>query len=90
MAISHALHQLKHSRHVHFALKQTVGISLLSLPAFLELGNAGRSWYDEWRGAWMVISFMYVIEVTTGATLRIAFYRMLGTFIGAVVGYIVS
>jgi len=38
----------------------------------------------------MVVSFMYVIEVTTGATMRIGFYRMLGTFIGAVVGYIVS
>jgi hypothetical protein len=90
VAISQALHQLKHSRHVHFALKQTVGISLLSLPAFLALGDDGRSWYDASRGPWMVVSFMYVIEVTTGATLRIGFYRMLGTFIGAVVGYIVS
>lgn len=88
--ISQGFHTLKHSRHVHFALKQTIGISLLSLPAFLPLGNPGRSWYDSTHGAWMVVSFMYVLEVTTGATLRVGFYRMCGTFIGAVVGFIVS
>lgn len=88
--LSQGFHTLKHSRHVHFALKQTIGISLLSLPAFLPLGNGGRSWYDSSNGAWMVVSFMYVLEVTTGATLRVGFYRMCGTFIGAVLGYIVS
>lgn len=56
----------------------------------MPLGNAGRTWYDESRGPWMVVSFMYVLEVTTGATMRLGFYRMLGTFVGAVVGYVVS
>ncbi len=87
--LSQGFHALKHSRHVHFALKQTIGISLLSLPAFLPVGNGGRDWYDATHGAWMVVSFMYVLEVTTGATLRVGFYRMCGTFIGAVLGYIV-
>jgi hypothetical protein len=64
---------MKHSHHVLFALKQTIGISLLSVPAFMPEGNAGRHWYDKSRGAWMVVSFMYVLEVTTGATLRIGF-----------------
>ncbi|CAK9786611.1 hypothetical protein CC85DRAFT_191085 [Cutaneotrichosporon oleaginosum] len=86
--LSQGFHTLKHSRHVHFALKQTVGISLLSLPAFLPLRNGGRAWYDSTHGAWMVVSFMYVLEVTTGATLLVGFYRMCGTFIGAVLGYI--
>ncbi|GMK54467.1 hypothetical protein CspeluHIS016_0110530 [Cutaneotrichosporon spelunceum] len=86
--LSKALHTLKHSRHVHFALKQTIGISVLSLAAFLPAGNSGRQWYDSTNGAWMVVSFMYVLEVTTGATLHIGFYRLLGTFIGAVLGYI--
>lgn len=63
---------------------------MLSLPAFLPLGNPGRSWYDSSHGAWMVVSFMYVIEVTTGATMRMGFYRTIGTFIGASVGYVVS
>lgn len=90
VAISKAVHKAKHSRHGHFAVKQTIGIMLLSIPAFMPLGNAGRSWYDESRGPWMVVSFMFVIEVTTGATMKIGFYRMLGTLIGAVVGYVVS
>ncbi|BEI85580.1 hypothetical protein CcaverHIS002_0509810 [Cutaneotrichosporon cavernicola] len=86
--LSKAFHTLKHSRHVHFALKQTIGISVLSLAAFLPAGNSGRQWYDSTNGAWMVVSFMYVLEVTTGATLHVGFYRMWGTFIGAVLGYI--
>ncbi|KAL1409882.1 hypothetical protein Q8F55_003881 [Vanrija albida] len=86
--VSKALHSLKHSHHVLFAVKQTIGISLLSVPAFMPEGNSGRHWYDKSRGAWMVVSFMYVLEVTTGATLRIGFYRTLGTLIGAVVGYV--
>lgn len=88
--LSTMFHALKHSRHVHFAVKQTLGISLLSLPAFMPAHNGGRKWYDSSLGAWMVVSFMYVLEVTSGATLRVGFYRMLGTFIGAVLGYIVS
>lgn len=88
--LSKILHALRHSRHVHFAMKQTIGISLLSLPAFMPAGNSGRHWYDSNLGAWMVVSFMYVLEVTSGATLRVGFYRMLGTFIGALLGFLVS
>lgn len=86
--LSKLIYAIKHSRHVHFAVKQTIGISLLSLPGLMPPGQAGRVWYDRVRGPWMVVSFMYVIEVTTGATLRIGFYRMCGTFLGCVTGYV--
>lgn len=86
--LSKLFYGIKHSRHVHFAVKQTVGICLLSIPGLLGPGQAGRVWYDRSRGPWMVVSFMYVLEVTTGATLRVGFYRMCGTFLGCVTGYV--
>lgn len=86
--LSKLFYGIKHSRHVHFAVKQTVGICLLSIAGLMPPGQAGRVWYDRSRGPWMVVSFMYVIEVTTGATLRIGFYRMCGTFLGCVTGYV--
>ncbi|KAK4684367.1 hypothetical protein P7C73_g5815, partial [Tremellales sp. Uapishka_1] len=88
ISLSKMLHELKHSRHSHFALKLTIGVSLLSLPAFLPPSAAGRQWFDNARGGWGVVSFMYVLEVTTGATMRIGVYRMAGTLIGAVAGFV--
>lgn len=32
---------------------------------------------------------MYVLEVHTGATLRVGFFRMIGTFVGAVAAFVV-
>lgn len=88
--LSHFIHHLKHSRHNQFALKMSVGVTLLSVPALLPPGSAGREWFRTSRGAWMVVSYMYVLEVHTGAILKIAVQRALGTFIGSVSAYVVS
>jgi uncharacterized membrane protein YccC len=88
--LSRAQHQARHSRHVLFALKLSGGISLLALPAFLPPGSAGREWFAEWRFAWAVVSYMYVLEVHTGAIFRVGFFRLTGTFIGALAAYVVS
>lgn len=37
----------------------------------------------------MVVSYMYVLEVHTGAILKIAVQRTIGTFIGSVAAYVV-
>lgn len=52
-------------------------------------GQAGRKWFEDFRGAWTVLSYMYVLEVHTGATLRVGFFRMIGTFLGAVAAFVV-
>jgi hypothetical protein len=46
-------------------------------------------WFEDFRGAWTVLSYMYVLEVHTGATLRVGFFRMIGTFLGAVAAFVV-
>lgn len=38
----------------------------------------------------MVVSYMYVLEVHTGAILKIAVQRSIGTLIGSVAAYVVS
>ncbi|OCF31748.1 hypothetical protein I316_06555 [Kwoniella heveanensis BCC8398] len=86
--ISRTTHRVKHSRHVMFAFKLALGISLLSIPALLSPGQAGRNWYETSRGGWMVVSYMFVLEDTTGAILKIGFLRGLGCLIGAVTGYV--
>jgi hypothetical protein len=67
-----------------------VGVTLLSIPALLPANSVGREWFRTSRGAWMVVSYMYVLEVHTGAILKIAVQRAIGTFLGSLAAYIVS
>ncbi|WVO17298.1 hypothetical protein L204_104990 [Cryptococcus depauperatus] len=85
---SRLMHSLKHSRHVLFSLKLAGGICLLSIPAWMPSDYPARHWYDASRGGWMVVSYMFVLEDTTGAILKVGFFRSLGTLIGAVTGYV--
>nr|XP_031860189.1 uncharacterized protein CI109_004321 [Kwoniella shandongensis]KAA5527261.1 hypothetical protein CI109_004321 [Kwoniella shandongensis] len=85
---SRFMHAIKHSRHVLFSIKLAAGICLLALPALLPPGFSGRDWYDRSRGGWMVVSYMFVLEDTTGAILKVGFLRALGCFIGAVMGFV--
>ena len=87
--VSHCIHHLKHSRHGQFALKMSVGVTLLSIPALLSPESDGRQWFRNSRGAWMVVSYMYVLEVHTGAILKIAVQRAVGTFLGSLAAFIV-
>ena len=41
MRLSRAIHHLKHSRHLRYALKNGIGVLLLSLPAFLPYNSQG-------------------------------------------------
>ncbi|OWZ61103.1 hypothetical protein AYX14_04305 [Cryptococcus neoformans] len=88
ITLSRAMHAIKHSRHVLFSIKLAAGICLLSVPAWMPADNSARHWYDSSRGGWMVVSYMFVLEDTTGAILKVGFLRGLGTFIGAIMGYV--
>ncbi|ORX41135.1 Fusaric acid resistance protein family-domain-containing protein [Kockovaella imperatae] len=87
---SRFLHSIRHSRHILFSVKMALGVSLISLAGFLPPSTPGRQWFDTYRGAWAVISYTYVLETHTGATLRVGLLRLLGTFIGAVTAFILD
>ncbi|CAD6900590.1 unnamed protein product [Tilletia controversa] len=86
--VSNALRNFKESRHVRFGLKLSIGCLILSLPAWLPGNNARKWWYGE-RGQWALISYVWCLETSTGATVRVATFRMIGTVAGAVYGYVI-
>ncbi|KAJ9119016.1 hypothetical protein QFC22_003505 [Naganishia vaughanmartiniae] len=86
--LSKWLSSAKHSKHIHYAFKMALGGMLLALPAFLPLGSKGRNWFTQSKGQWSLISYLYVLDITTGATFRVGIWRLIGTISGAVVGYV--
>ena len=88
LVLSRRIRRVRHSRHVKFGLKLATGVALLSLPAWLGEG-AARTWWYEKRGQWMVISFLYCLETSTGASFRVSLFRVFGTFFGSLLGYVI-
>ncbi len=127
MRCSRAIHSFKHSRHLRYALKNGVGVLLLSLPAFLRYGSQGQHslvnciclglqlhdtlgnrWFSKYHGQWVrvrvwaefwlhlltdnsqiVVTYIFVLETNTGATIRVGGLRLLGTFLGALMASLV-
>ncbi|KAI0075450.1 hypothetical protein K474DRAFT_1646442 [Panus rudis PR-1116 ss-1] len=84
----HFHRSLKNSSHLRHAIKNAVGVALLSFPAFLPDSSGGPRWFEGVHGQWMVISYLWVLETNTGATWRTGYLRILGTIMGAVYGYV--
>ncbi|KAH9025176.1 hypothetical protein EDB85DRAFT_2179551 [Lactarius pseudohatsudake] len=76
------------SSHLQHAIKNSIGVALLSLPAFLPTGSSGQKWFSRTHGQWMIVSYVWVLETNTGATWRVAYLRITGTILGAVYAYI--
>ncbi|KAJ3748883.1 hypothetical protein DFH05DRAFT_612900 [Lentinula detonsa] len=76
--------------HLKHAFKNALGVSVLAIPAFLPASSAGRQWFTFYRGQWMLISYIWVLQTNTGATLRVGYLRMAGTICGALYAYITS
>ncbi|XP_006458411.1 hypothetical protein AGABI2DRAFT_199986 [Agaricus bisporus var. bisporus H97] len=41
-------------------------------------------------GPWMIISYVWVLETNTGATIRVGYLRLTGTILGAIYAYVAS
>ena len=78
-----------HSKHLQHAFKNALGVGLLSIPAFFPVGSPARMAWEEIRGQWMVITYVWVLETNTGATWRVGYLRLSGTIIGATYAFIV-
>ncbi|KAI0928180.1 hypothetical protein AcW2_004274 [Taiwanofungus camphoratus] len=79
---------VQHSSHLRHAMKNAIGVAILSFPAFMPLASSGRKWFTSWHGQWMVISYLWVLETNTGATWRTGYLRLFGTILGAIYAYI--
>ncbi|KAI9510386.1 hypothetical protein F5148DRAFT_1179931 [Russula earlei] len=79
---------VRHSSHLQHAVKNSMGVMLLSLPSFLPTGSTGQRWFVQAHGQWMIISYVWVLETNTGATWRVAGLRIVGTILGAMYAYI--
>jgi hypothetical protein len=95
---------IHHSPHLKHAFKNAAGVALLSLPVFLPPGSSGaltprffthpliislgHKWFYAARGQWMVISYVWVLEINTGATWRTGYLRLAGTIVGAIYAYL--
>ncbi|KAF9264928.1 hypothetical protein L218DRAFT_1076360 [Marasmius fiardii PR-910] len=88
LKLSRTVDILGHSNHLKYAFKSAVGVSLLSLPAFLPSNSSARHWWQDWHGQWMVISFILVIDTNQGSTWRVGYLRFSGTILGALYAYI--
>lgn len=79
--ISKVLAYLKHSVHVQYGLKLAAGAVLLSMPAWI---SEARFWFQSERGVWLIVTYIWVLETSTGATIRISIYRALATILSVV------
>ena len=86
IAVSQTLRGLRHSRHTRFSFKLAAGVLLLCVPALLT--PEGRAWWNSQHGQWMVITYIWCLEASTGDSLRISLFRTLGTIMGALLGFV--
>ncbi|TFY68062.1 hypothetical protein EVJ58_g1227 [Rhodofomes roseus] len=89
LRMARSYRSVTHSPHLRHAIKNAIGVAVLSLPAFLPVNNSARVWFSSWHGEWMVISYVWVLETSTGATWRVGYLRSVGTATAALYGYIV-
>lgn len=87
IALSSFFRIIKRSRHARFALKLATGVVLLSIPSVLP--PQGTNWWAKHHGQWMIISFIWCLESSTGDSLRISVLRIFGTVFGCIIGLIV-
>ncbi|KAJ3326582.1 hypothetical protein HDU76_012803 [Blyttiomyces sp. JEL0837] len=71
------------SYEVRFAVKLSMGTLLLAWPAFVY-----PDMYNEYRGGWSIITLVVVISPSLGASVSFGAYRIVGTIVGAILGYV--
>ncbi|KAF3925489.1 hypothetical protein AA313_de0202592 [Arthrobotrys entomopaga] len=72
------------SRHLHYAIKLTIGGMLLSWPAFVPEFSL---FYYNYRGLWVLVIYVLVFENSVGSSIQVFAYRTVGTICGSLWGY---
>ncbi|KAG9292181.1 hypothetical protein G9A89_023901 [Geosiphon pyriformis] len=71
---------------VKYAFKAAVSAAILAAPAFIEYT---RPTFVKYRGEWACISMMVVMVPTVGGTNLMGLYRVLGTFFGSGLAFVI-
>ena len=67
--------KMRHSRHLKYGVKCSLGISLLTIPGHFPTDSPGYRWFQATRGPWIVTAFLYCLQTTTAATYRDTLWR---------------
>ncbi|KDQ12279.1 hypothetical protein BOTBODRAFT_161808 [Botryobasidium botryosum FD-172 SS1] len=81
---SKIVRSVRNSSSFRFAIKNALGVALLTLPAYLPPTSSGARWFHTVHGQWAVISYLWVLETNIGATWRIGFWRLVATCAGVI------
>ncbi|PWW74558.1 hypothetical protein C7212DRAFT_346066 [Tuber magnatum] len=82
--VAHFLEWASDSDDVLYAFKLTLGVMLVTWPAFV---SGWQMWFYHNRGLWVGLIFILVFENAIGSTIWIFALRAVGTLIGSVWGY---
>jgi len=85
LTLSRIHSQIKHSRHIKYAIKFSIVMGILSSPAYI---GKNYIWYEEMRAQWALISAMIAMEATRGMTFRTAGMKVCGAVAGGVSAFI--
>ncbi|KAI9264352.1 Fusaric acid resistance protein-like-domain-containing protein [Phascolomyces articulosus] len=69
---------------VKFAVKTAVAVTSLCVPAFVP---ESAEWFIQDKGQWAAITVVAIMNPTSGGTLQAGAWRIVGTVIGAMVGW---
>lgn len=71
---------------VQFGIKVGLGAAVFAIPAF---NDKLRPLFGRWRGEWGLITYVIIMNKSVGGTANLLGIRILGTFLGALLGYII-
>ena len=71
---------------VQFGIKVGVGAAIFAIPAFTD---RFRPLFGMWRGEWGLITYVIIMNKSVGGTAKLLSVRILGTFLGAFIGFLI-
>lgn len=83
-SLADAIEYMSASDDCSYALKLTVGVMLVTWPAFVHPWN---TWYSLNRGLWAALQLVLITEVAIGTSVTTFSLRAVGTTIGCLWGY---
>ncbi|ODA78047.1 hypothetical protein RJ55_06650 [Drechmeria coniospora] len=75
------------SEDLHYALKLSIALFLVTWPAFVSSWNA---WYTSVNGIWAPLQLILVFEVAIGTSMYSFVIRLIGVLFGCIIGFLAA